>query len=108
MNYFLQASELPYELPDFEAVHKALEDGTIIPAFQTAIDDHAAEIAAIADSPDDPTWENTFEALEESGEMLDRVLAIVLTSLVHWPPRISRRSKQKSRQCWQPTPVTCC
>ncbi len=77
MNYFLQPSELPYELPDFEAVHKALEDGTIIPAFQTAIDDHAAEIAAIADNPDDPTWENTFEALEESGEMLDRVLAIV-------------------------------
>ncbi|WP_282940352.1 M3 family metallopeptidase [Corynebacterium auriscanis] len=77
MNYFLQPSELPYELPDFEAVDKALEDGSIIPAFQTAIDDHAAEIAAIANNPSQPTWENTFEALEESGEMLDRVLAVV-------------------------------
>lgn len=77
MNYFLQPSELPYELPDFEAVDKALEDGAIIPAFQTAIDDHAAEIAAIAENPGEPTWENTFEALEQSGEMLDRVLAIV-------------------------------
>ena len=77
MNYFLQPSELPYELPDFAEVDKALESGAIIPAFQTAIDDHAAEIAAIADNPSDPTWESTFEALEQSGEMLDRVLAIV-------------------------------
>ena len=66
-------SSLPYELPDFANV----EVSELVPAFFTAVDDHAAEVAAIAANPEEPTWENTVEALEASGRMLDRVLAVI-------------------------------
>lgn len=73
MDYLQNASELPYELPDFAAIDLA----ELVPAFRTALADHAAQIAAIANNPEAPTWENTAEAWEESGQMLQRVLAIV-------------------------------
>ena len=73
MDYLQNASELPYELPDFAAIDLA----ELVPAFRTALVDHAAQIAAIANNPEAPTWENTAEAWEESGQMLQRVLAIV-------------------------------
>lgn len=73
MEDFLAPSELPYELPDFANI----EVSGLVPAFRTALADHAAEIAAIADNPEEPTWENTMEALESAGQMLQRVLAIV-------------------------------
>ena len=66
-------SSLPYELPHFADV----EVSELVPAFFTAVDDHAAEVAAIAATPEEPTWENTVEALEASGRMLDRVLAVI-------------------------------
>ena len=72
MDYLQNASKLPYELPDFAAINLA----KLVPAFRTALDDHAAEIAAIADNSEEPTWENTAEAWEASGQMLQRVLAI--------------------------------
>lgn len=77
MGYFLNPSELDYELPGFAAVERIFADNAMIPALKTALVDHAAEIAAIADNPEEPTWDNTFTALEESGQMLDRVLAII-------------------------------
>ncbi|MCG7258790.1 MULTISPECIES: M3 family metallopeptidase [unclassified Corynebacterium] len=73
MDYLQNVSELPYELPDFAAIDLA----ELVPAFRTALVDHAAQIAAIANNPETPTWENTAEAWEESGQMLQRVLAIV-------------------------------
>ena len=45
-------SSLPYELPDFANV----EVSELVPAFFTAVDDHAAEVAAIAANPEEPTW----------------------------------------------------
>lgn len=73
MDYFLAPSDLPYELPDFASI----DVDELVPAFRTAVTDHAAEIAAIVRNPEAPTWENTIEALEASGQMLSRVLAIV-------------------------------
>lgn len=73
MEDFVTPSELPYELPDFAQI----QVDSLVPAFRTALADHAAEIAAIAQNPEGPTWENTFEALEAAGQMLYRVLAIV-------------------------------
>jgi peptidyl-dipeptidase Dcp len=47
---------------------------TLFPeAFQFAIDEQRREIAAIASSPQPPTFANTIEALERSGERLGRV-----------------------------------
>ena len=70
---FDEPSSLPYQLPEFDKIELA----DLVPAFRTGVDDHSAQIAAIADNPAEPTWENTLEALEESGQMLNRVLAII-------------------------------
>ena len=68
----LDESPLPYGLPDFAAVR----DADLEPAIRAAIDDHAAEIAAIVSNPDEPTVENTVIALERSGAALGRALSI--------------------------------
>lgn len=46
------------------------------PAFQKCIEDAEAEINTITSAPEDPTFQNTIEALEYSGEQLGRVSSI--------------------------------
>ncbi|PIB28286.1 M3 family metallopeptidase [Maribacter sp. 4G9] len=43
------------------------------PAFLQAIEDARAEIRAITNNPEKPTFENTIEALEFAGQQLDRI-----------------------------------
>lgn len=69
-NPLLHPSELPYGLPDFQAIR--LEH--VLPAFERALVLHEEEIARIC-AEDTPTWENTVEALERAGSDLERVLA---------------------------------
>lgn len=69
-NPLLHPSELPYGLPDFQAIR--LEH--VLPAFERALVLHEDEIARIC-AEDTPTWENTVEALERAGSDLERVLA---------------------------------
>ncbi len=47
-----------------------------LPAFQLGIKNAKAEIDAIVNNPEDPTFENTIEALDFSGEQLDRISSI--------------------------------
>lgn len=68
-NPLLTPSDLPYGLLDFAAI----SDDDVIPAFRVAFDDHLAEVRAIVENPAEPTFENTLEALERSGRLLDRV-----------------------------------
>lgn len=46
------------------------------PAFLKAIEDTRAEIDLITDNPSVPTFENTIEALEFSGQQLDRISSV--------------------------------
>jgi peptidyl-dipeptidase Dcp len=46
------------------------------PAFDAALDQARKEIAAVADDPAEPTFANTVEALERSGQALERVSAV--------------------------------
>ena len=68
-NPLLQPSTLPYGLPDFAAIRPE----HYLPAFQAAFDEHLREITRITMVRSMPTFENTIEALERSGELLDRV-----------------------------------
>lgn len=68
-NPLLQPSTLPYGLPDYRAIRPE----HYLPAFQAAFEEHLGEIARITMVRSMPTFENTFEALERSGELLDRV-----------------------------------
>src|SRR5690606_11925768 len=65
----LMPSPHPYGLPDYAAI----DADDYLPAFRVAFDEHLAEIAAITRVRSMPTFENTMEALERSGELLERV-----------------------------------
>ncbi|UIZ91710.1 M3 family metallopeptidase [Corynebacterium sp. CNCTC7651] len=69
-NPLLKPSTLPYQLPEFAEIR--LEH--VEPAFEQALQTHAAEISGIL-TEEAPTWENTVEAFELAGQDLDRVLS---------------------------------
>lgn len=68
-NPFFKKSTLTYEAPDFNAI----KDAHFLPAFEEGMKQHLAEIDAIANNPEPATFENTFVAMEKSGELLGRV-----------------------------------
>ena len=71
-NPLLQESTLPFGAPDFSKIQTA----DYLPAFEVAIQQTKAEIAAIVENKDSATFENTILAFEESGKTLDRVSRI--------------------------------
>jgi len=66
----------PFNTPFQAAPFSKIKNEDFIPAFKQAIADAKKEIDAIVDNPDAPTFENTIEALEFSGERLDRISSI--------------------------------
>ena len=68
-NPLLRPWETPFQLPPFEQIRPE----HFGPAFETAVGEHAAEIAAIADSPEAPTFDNTVAAFDRSGRRLTRI-----------------------------------
>ena len=68
-NPLLTESALPYGLPDYRLIDAA----DYLPAFERAIAEHRAEIAAITRVRSMPTFENTMLPLERAGALLDRV-----------------------------------
>lgn len=71
-NPLLVESNLPYGAPQFDKIKVEY----YMPAFEQGIREGKAEIDAIASNPEEPTFANTIEALERSGETLNRVGAI--------------------------------
>jgi peptidyl-dipeptidase Dcp len=71
-NPFGSPSELPFEFPPFDRI----DVSHFRPAFDAGMAEHRAEVEAIATSPDVPTFENTLEALERSGRLLERVAGV--------------------------------
>ncbi|MFW5659963.1 MAG: hypothetical protein ACOC05_01085 [Oceanicaulis sp.] len=69
VNPLLAEWTTPFGAPPFGEI----EPGHFIPAFETAMASHNAEIEAIATNPDAPTFENTLLAMETAGEDLGRV-----------------------------------
>ncbi len=68
-NPFFETWSTPFGLPPFDRILPE----HFPPAFDRAMADHNAEIAAITGSAAAPTFANTIEALERSGRLLDRV-----------------------------------
>ncbi|HEY8872893.1 MAG TPA: M3 family metallopeptidase, partial [Stellaceae bacterium] len=68
-NPFFEAWDTPFGLPPFARI----EPAHFPPAFDRAMADEAAEIAAIVGSGAAPDFANTIEALERSGSLLRRV-----------------------------------
>ena len=68
-NPLLEQWDTPYGVPPFDQI----EDEHYMPALRTGMAEQQAEIAAIVENPDPPTFANTIEELERSGATLNRV-----------------------------------
>ncbi len=71
-NPFYSESKLQFQAPDFANI----KNGDFKPAIEEGIKQQLAEIEKIANNPDSVTFENTFEALEKSGQLLRRVMGV--------------------------------
>ena len=71
-NPFLTESPLPYGAPQFDKI----QNSDYLPAFQEAFRQGKQEIDAIVANPDAPTFQNTIEALEFSGSLVNKVGSI--------------------------------
>lgn len=82
-NPFFKTWTTPYGIPPFEEI----KPEHYIPAFERGMEEQIAEIDAIVNNPEAPTFENTILALEYSGELLYNVAAVFfnLTEAVNSP-----------------------
>ena len=71
-NPFAHRSTLPYELPPFDMI----TDEHYLPAFSAGCEEQLAEVRAIVESQEAPTFQNTIVALERTGQLLNRVLLV--------------------------------
>ena len=68
-NVLLEKFDTPFEVPPFDQIKQS----DYVPAYKEAIKQHDAEIEAIVNNTEEPTFENTIEALELSGQLLNRI-----------------------------------
>ncbi|MDZ4135074.1 MAG: peptidase M3, partial [Paracoccaceae bacterium] len=71
-NPLLTAWDTPFELPPFAVIG----DADFAPAFETALTEARANIAAIEQTPEAPSFANTIAALELAETSLDRVAGV--------------------------------
>lgn len=69
VNPFFTESTLPFHAPAFDKI----KDSDYTPAIEEGMKGQLAEIEAIANNPQPPTFANTLEAMEHSGALLTRV-----------------------------------
>ena len=68
-NPLLSPSTLPFQAPPFDTIR----DADFEPALEEGMRQQRAEVAAIADNPAPPAFDNTLVALERTGQTLNRV-----------------------------------
>ena len=71
-NPFLSDWNTPYNIPDFSKI----KTEHYMPAFKEGMRLQKAEIDSIVNNPEAPTFQNTIEALEYSGELLSTVSSV--------------------------------
>ncbi|MGC9157562.1 MAG: peptidyl-dipeptidase Dcp [Terracidiphilus sp.] len=71
-NPFYAPSPLPFHAPPFDKI----KDSDYQPAIEAGIARMIQETEAIANNPAPPTFENTFVAMEKSGQLINRVMGV--------------------------------
>ncbi len=86
----------PFEIPPFDQ----LKPEQFRHAFEVALGAARGEIQSIANNPEPPTFENTIEALEQSGRDIDpRCVGVSSISRPPTPMTSSKRSSAKIDAC---------
>ena len=71
-NPFLRESAAPFGAPEFDKIRNE----HYLPAFEAGIAEAKAEIDAIVSNEEEPTFENTIEAMEYAGQTLNKVASV--------------------------------
>lgn len=71
-NPFFQTYDTPFQVPPFEKI----KNKHYLPAFREGMKQHDAEINSITGNKEKPTFANTIEALEKSGQLLNKVSCV--------------------------------
>ncbi|WP_076409409.1 M3 family metallopeptidase [Shewanella sp. UCD-KL12] len=71
-NPFFKPYDTYLGIPDFDKI----KPEHYLPAFKAGIAQHKAEIQVIIDNPEKPTFANTIEAMEFSGELTSKVASV--------------------------------
>jgi peptidyl-dipeptidase Dcp len=71
-NPFYTASTLPFQAPPFDKI----KDSDYQPAIEAGMAQELAEVQAIADNSQPPTFENTLVAMQKTGQLLSRAIAV--------------------------------
>ena len=71
-NPLVEEWNTPYQTPPFSEIEYAHYE----PAIDYAIELNRAEIEAIVNNPEAPTFENTIVAMEQSGQLLNRITGV--------------------------------
>ncbi|MEM7353368.1 MAG: M3 family metallopeptidase [Acidobacteriota bacterium] len=74
-NPLLGEWQTPFAVPPFAEI----EDHHFEPAMRAAMDEQKAEVTAIVETDEAPTFANTIEALERTGQLLRRVARVFFT-----------------------------
>jgi len=94
-NPFFMPSPLPYSVPPFDRI----KDEHYLPAFERGMAAEIAEIEAIANNPEPPTFENTIVVMETTGEVLARVSRVFFNlNSAHTNPAMQEVQKTVSPQ----------
>ncbi|MFO7874845.1 MAG: M3 family metallopeptidase [Bacteroidales bacterium] len=71
-NPFFSDYDTPFDAPPFDQI----DNEHFMPALEEGMRQHKAEIEAIVNNPEEPTFENTILAYDEAGRMLSKVSAV--------------------------------
>lgn len=95
-NPFFSEFKTPFETPPFDRI----KNEHFLPAIQKGIELEQAEIEAIVNNPQPPTFENTILAFDRTGKFLSRVTAVFGTL------RSANTSPELQKIAQQVTPLT--
>lgn len=76
-NPFMSEYNTPYDVPPYDVI----EDEHYLPAFKAGMEEQKTEIEAIANNPEEPSFENTIVAYDKSGELLGKVAGVFYRQL---------------------------
>ena len=94
-NPFFSVSTLPYQAPPFDQIQQQ----DFLPALEAGIAEKRREIDAIAHNSESPTFSNTYEALEKSGQLLNRVnLVFSAMTSAHTSPLLQQVDEEIAPQ----------
>lgn len=92
-NPFFSEYDTPFQIPPFEQI----DTTHYLPAFEQGIKEQEAEIDAIVNNTNEPTFENTIMALQNSGELLRKVSIVFYgVNLAETNPTMQRIAREVS------------